>query len=84
MLTESPEPVYPPLARQARISGTVRFNIIIGKDGSVANMTLVAGHPLLIQAAKEAVQAYRYKPTRLNGIPVEVATSVDVPFTLSN
>lgn len=84
MLTESPQPVYPPLARQARISGTVRFNIIIGKDGSVANMTLVAGHPLLIEAAKEAVQAYRYKPTLLNGNPVEVATTVDVPFTLSN
>lgn len=84
MLVESPEPVYPPLARQARISGTVRFDIIIAKDGSIANMTLVAGHPLLIQAAKEAVQAYRYKPTRLNGNPVEVATSVDVPFTLSN
>lgn len=84
MLTESPEPVYPPLARQARISGTVRFNIVIGKDGSVANMTLVAGHPLLVQAAQEAVRSYRYKPTLLNGNPVEVATSVDVPFTLPN
>ncbi|MGJ5819392.1 M56 family metallopeptidase [Paludibaculum fermentans] len=84
MLTESPAPVYPPLARQARISGTVRFKVIIGKDGSVANMTLASGHPLLIQAAQEAVQAYRYKPTLLNGNPVEVETEVNVNFQLSN
>lgn len=75
-------PVYPPLAMQARIQGTVRFEVLIGKDGSVENMTLVAGHPLLVQAAQDAVQQYRYQPTLLNGAPVAVRSMVDVDFRL--
>jgi TonB family protein len=76
------DPVYPPLAEQARIQGTVRFTVIIGKDGRFANIQLVSGHPLLVQAAKDALDQYVYKPTLLNGQPVEVVTQVDVNFAL--
>lgn len=76
------DPVYPPLAQQARIQGTVRFSVIIGKDGRISNMQLVSGHPLLVQAAQDALRQWEYKPTLLNGQPVEVVTQVEVPFTL--
>jgi len=74
------DPVYPPLAQQAQISGTVRFTVIIGKDGKILNLQLVSGHPLLVAAARDAVSQYVYKPTLLNGNPVEVITQVDVNF----
>lgn len=76
-------PVYPPLAKQARIQGTVRFTAIISKDGTIQNLQLVTGHPLLVPAAQEAVKQWMYKPTLLNGEPVEVITQIDVNFTLS-
>jgi protein TonB len=76
-------PQYPPLARQARVSGTVRFTAIIGKDGTIQNLQLVSGHPLLVPAATEAVKQWLYRPTLLNGEPVEVVTTIDVNFTLS-
>jgi periplasmic protein TonB len=82
-LVRQPKPQYPPLARQARIQGTVRFNAIIGKDGRIANLTLVSGHPLLVPSATSAVKQWQYKPTLLNGEPVEVVTVIDVNFTLS-
>jgi TonB family protein len=75
-------PIYPPEAKAQRIQGQVRFTVIIGKDGTVQNITLVSGDPVLAQAAREAVQKWIYKPTLLNGDPVEVATQVDVNFTL--
>jgi tetratricopeptide (TPR) repeat protein len=73
---------YPPLAQQARIQGIVKFTAIIGKDGHILNLTLVSGHPLLVDAAKDAVQQYEYRPTLLNGQPVEVVTIIDVAFTM--
>jgi TonB family protein len=76
------DPVYPPLAMQARIQGVVRFTVKIGKDGRVSNVQLVSGHPLLVAAARDAVRQWAYKPTLLGGEPVEVVTSVDVNFTL--
>ena len=76
------EPEYPALARQARIQGIVRFNAIIGKDGHITSLTLLNGHPLLVPSAQDAVRQWVYRPTLLNGTPVEVATTVDVPFTL--
>ena len=76
-------PVYPPLARQARIQGTVKLTAIIAKDGSIQKLEVMRGHPLLIPAALSAVKQWRYKPTLLNGQPVEVVTQVDVNFTLS-
>ena len=75
---------YPPLARQARVQGVVRFSVIVAKDGTVQDVQLVSGHPLLVISALEAVKGYTYKPTLLNGQPVEVITQVDVSFTLEN
>ena len=77
------KPPYPPLARQARIQGTVRFNAVIGKDGRIQNLTLVSGHPLLVAAAQQAVEQWIYKPTLLNGDAVDVITTIDVNFTLN-
>ena len=82
-LTRKITPTYPPLAKQARIQGTVRFTAIIGKDGSIQNLQLVSGHPLLVESARQAVTQWQYKPTLLNGEPVEVVTTIDVNFTLS-
>jgi protein TonB len=75
-------PVYPALARSARIAGLVRFNAIIGVDGRIQGLTLVTGHPLLVPSAQSAVSQWIYRPTLLNGEPVEVATQIDVNFTL--
>lgn len=77
------DPVYPPLARQARIQGTVRYSVAIGKDGLPISIQLISGHPLLVPAATEAVRQYIYQPTLLNGQPVEVVTQVDVGFSLN-
>ncbi len=77
-------PLFPPLARQARIQGTVRLQAVIAKDGSIQELQVLAGHPLLVQAALDAVRQWRYQPTLLNGEPVEVITTVDVVFTLSS
>jgi protein TonB len=76
-------PLYPPLAKQARISGTVRFTALIGIDGSIQALQLVSGHPLLVPSAQDAVRQWMYKPTLLNGNPVEVITQIDVNYTLS-
>jgi len=83
MLIAQPRPMYPPLAKQARIQGVVELNAVIGKDGTVGSLSVVKGHPLLVQAAIDAVKQWRYKPTLLNGEPVEVQTTIDVNFTLS-
>src|SRR5882672_7334146 len=77
------QPVYPPLARQTRISGTVRLHAIIGKDGMIQQLEVMNGHPLLQQAALDAVRQWRYQPTLLNGDPVEVDTTIDVIFSLN-
>ena len=76
------EPVYPPLAKAARIQGAVEFTATIDAMGHVANLQLVRGHPLLVNAAKEAVLQWLYRPTLLNGQPVTVMTNVVVNFTL--
>jgi protein TonB len=76
-------PVYPPLAKSARVQGTVEFTAIIGKDGTIRELKLVRGHPLLVNAARQAVEQWRYKPTMLNGEAVDVITQIDVNFTLS-
>jgi len=77
------KPVYPPLARQARIQGTVVLHAVISKDGSIEGLTLVSGHPMLAPAAIDAVKQWKYKPYLLNGEPVEVDTEVQVNFTLA-
>jgi TonB family protein len=76
------DPVYPALARQARIQGTVRFSVMVGKDGAVQQVQLVSGHPRLVESAQEAVRQFKYKPTLVNGEAVTVQTTADVNFTL--
>jgi periplasmic protein TonB len=83
LLINRVQPVYPPLARQTRISGTVRLHAIISKSGSVESLEVLSGHPLLVRAAMDAVQQWKYKPTLLNGEPVEVDTTIDVIFSLN-
>ena len=83
LLVRKVNPTYPPLARQARIQGTVILRAVISKDGSIENLQLVSGHPMLAPAAIEAVRQWKYKPYLLNGEPVEVDTEVQVNFTLS-
>jgi len=75
-------PVYPALARQARIQGTVKLHAIISKEGTIQQLEVVSGPPLLIQAALDAVRQWRYRPTLLSDEPVEVETYIDVIFTL--
>ena len=82
-LTKQVVPAYPALAKTARVSGTVRLQGVIGKDGAIKNLQLISGHPLLAQAALEAVRQWIYKPTLLNGEAVEVIAPIDVIFTLS-
>jgi len=74
--------VYPPEAKNARVSGTVRLHAIIGRDGAIEELEVVSGHPLLMQAALDAVRQWRYQPTLLNGSPVEVDTTIDIIFEL--
>jgi protein TonB len=83
LLVRKVTPTYPPLARQARIQGTVVLRAVISKDGSIEGLTLVSGHPMLVQSALEAVRQWKYKPYLLNGEPVEVDTEVQVNFTLA-
>ena len=83
LLVKKVQPAYPPLARQARIQGQVILQAEISKDGSIENLRLISGHPMLAPAAIEAVKQWRYKPYMLNGEPVAVETTVMVNFTLS-
>jgi len=75
-------PAYPPTARQLRISGTVHLLGIIAKDGTIQRLQVLSGHPLLRQAALDAVSQWIYRPTILNGQPVEVEAPIEVIFTL--
>ena len=81
-LIEQVNPIYPPLARQARIQGVVVMEAVISKEGSIESLRVVTGHPLLNQAALDAVKQWKYRPTLLNGEPVEVITTVTVTFNL--
>jgi periplasmic protein TonB len=76
-------PTYPPLARSARIQGTVILQAVIGKSGVIENLRLVSGHPMLVPAAIEAVRQWRYRPYVLNGEPVAVETQITVNFSLA-
>jgi len=83
LLVRKVQPAYPPLARQARIQGQVLLRAVISKDGSIENLQLVSGHPMLVQSALDAVKQWKYRPYLLNGEPVEVDTEIVVNFTLS-
>ena len=81
-LVHEVKPLYPPLARQARIQGSVMLQAIIGKDGRIENLRVISGHPMLAPAAIEAVKQWRYRPYTLNRQPVEVETQITVNFLL--
>jgi protein TonB len=83
LLVHKVNPTYPPLAKSARIQGSVVLQAVIGKDGSIQNLHAISGHPMLTPAAIDAVKQWRYKPYFLNGEPVEVDTQITVNFTLS-
>ena len=78
------QPEYPVLAKETRIGGTVRLKAVIASDGKVQDLKLLSGQPLLVQAAMDAVKKWVYRPTYLNGKPVEVSTEVDVNFRLAS
>lgn len=76
-------PVYPPLAKQTHVSGTVHLLGVVGKDGTIQQLQVIDGHPLLRGAALEAVRQWLYRPTYLNGEPVEVIAPIEVRFILN-
>jgi protein TonB len=81
-LIQKTTPVYPPIAKAARVQGTVVLQATISKTGAIEGLHVVSGPPMLQQAAKDAVMTWRYKPYLLSGEPVEVETTVNVIFTL--
>ena len=76
------KPVYPPLARQARIYGDVIIDAVIDVNGNVVEMQVISGHPLLVPAALQALRQWKYQPTILNDEPVPVKLLVTLKFTL--
>jgi protein TonB len=84
MLIHRVEPVYPALARQVHKEGRVELRAIIGTDGSIQSLQIVAGDPLFNLSAKEAVAQWRYRPTILNGQPVEIDTYITVVYTMQH
>jgi protein TonB len=77
-----PQPVYPTLARQARMQGLVVLHAVVDANGNVGELQVISGPPLLVRAALDAVRQWRYEPTLLNGEPVEVETTITVSFVL--
>jgi TonB family protein len=75
-------PIYPLAAVHHRIQGNVWFSALIGKDGQVERLRLISGHPLLISAAREAAQQWIYRPASVGGVPVRVATVIQIQFAL--
>lgn len=82
MLISQAKPIYPPLAIQAHIQGDVILHAIIDREGRVSELQVINGHPLLMQSALAAVRQWRYRPTLLNGDPVEVDTTITVSFRM--
>lgn len=82
MLIRKVEPTYPPLARAARIQGSVVLAAVISKAGTIDNLRLISGHPMLVPAAINAVSQWRYRPYVLNGDVIEVDTQITVNFLL--
>jgi protein TonB len=82
LLIQKTTPVYPPIAKAARVSGTVVLQATISKTGTIENLKVVSGPAMLQQSALDAVRQWRYRPYLLNNEPVEVDTTVNVVFTL--
>jgi protein TonB len=84
MVIRKIEPTYPKLALSARVTGVVLVKAVIGRDGTISELQVVKGHPILVPAAIEAVRPWRYRPYLLNGAPVEVETYITVTFQISS
>jgi protein TonB len=82
MLIQKTAPVYPMIAKSARVSGTVVLQATISKTGDITNLSVLSGPPMLRQSALDAVRTWRYKPYRLNNEPTDVETTVNVIFSL--
>jgi protein TonB len=82
-LVNQVKPPYPPMAKMARVQGAVVLQALISKQGTIENLRVVSGHPMLVQAAMDAVRQWRYRPYLLNGEPVEVDTQITVIFNLT-
>ncbi len=83
-LANKVQPFYPPQARLEGVQGVVRLHAIIGKDGKVAQLQVISGHPDLVGSALQAVRQWVYQPTLLEGRPVEVDTEIGVIFQLTH
>ena len=84
MIVQKVPPVYPADAKAARVQGTVHLAAVIGMDGTMQEVHALSGPAELIQASMDAVKQWVYKPTFLNGNPVQVETTIDINYTLSN
>src|SRR5262249_25655775 len=83
MILHRVEPVYPTLMRQIRRSGKVELRAIISTDGTIESLQAVSGDTGFYASALEAVRQWRYRPTYLNGQPVEVETIITVIYSLN-
>jgi len=81
-LVKRVQPIYPVVAREEHLSGTVKMHAVIGTDGSVESLRILSGRCSLARASVDAVRQWRYQPTLLNGTPVEIDTEIDVIFSL--
>ena len=84
MLIHRVEPIYPPLARQIHREGRVELRATIGTDGTIQSLQVVSGDPMFLNSAIEAVRQWRYRPTILNGQPVEIDTYITVVYTMQH
>jgi len=84
LLIQQVRPIYPPIAKAARQSGTVVLQATISKSGTIENLKVVSGNAMLQSAALDAVRQWRYRPYMLNGEPVEVDTTINVVFNLGS
>jgi protein TonB len=76
-----PSPIYPPIAKAAHVQGTVILHAMISKNGTIEDLKVISGPPMLTGSALDAVRRWRYKPYILNGDPTEVETTINVNFT---
>ena len=81
-LTQHKAPIYPPLAKAARVEGVVRLHLLVDSSGAVIKVLDSSGHPLLIRSAIEAAQQYRYRPFEVNGVPSAIVVEAEVSFSL--
>jgi len=80
LIISQPDPVYPAIAKAAHVQGAVILHAYISKEGAIEDLSVVSGNGMLVNAARDAVQCWRYKPYLLNGEPIEVETSITVNF----